>query len=190
MERAKQGPNYTIWWANKRDFWTDVGKRRISSEFKFLILWYKSSAGMAGARETACAPAAHECAPDGARQPRQPAWAPSGADCPAARGPPRRMRAAGAAEIEMTAPVLGLLCCGRQRRWRARSGLRAQACAPKVGVKSWPSRIEQHVHSSLRNVLKQPGHWVSLLSIITEHAQSNRIRSHDGGWGESSIYLK
>ena len=30
---------------------------------------------------------------------------------------------------------------------------------------------------------------MSLLSIITEHAQSDRIRSHDGGWGESSIYL-
>ena len=27
------------------------------------------------------------------------------------------------------------------------------------------------------------------MSIITEHAQSDRIRSHDGGLGESSIYL-
>ena len=71
----------------------------------------------------------------------------------------RRIRATGAAEIEMTAPnaALGLLCCGRQRLSRARSALRAQACALKMGVKSWLFSIEQHVHSSLRSVLNHPG---------------------------------
>ena len=88
----------------------------------------------------ACAPAAHDCVPSGAPEPQQPARATSETDCPAARGPPRRIRATGAAEIEMTAPnaALGLLCCGRQRLSRARSALRAQACALKMGVKSWP----------------------------------------------------
>ena len=61
--------------------------------------------------------AAHDCVPGGAPEPQQPARAPSETDCPAARGPPRRIRATGAAEIEMTAPkaALGLLRCGRQR---------------------------------------------------------------------------
>ena len=48
--------------------------------------------------------AAHDCVPCGAPEPQQPARAPSETDCPAARGPPRRIRATGAAEIEMTAP--------------------------------------------------------------------------------------
>ena len=103
--------------------------------------------------------AAHDCVPGGAPEPQQPARAPSETDCPAARGPPRRIRATGAAEIEMTAPnaALGLLCCGRQRLSRARSALRAQACALKMGVKSWLFSIEQHVHRSLRSVLNHPG---------------------------------
>ena len=68
-------------------------------------------------------------------------------------------RHTGAAEIEMTAPnaALGLLCCGRQRLSRARSALRAQACALKMGVKSWLFSIEQHVHRNLRSVLNHPG---------------------------------
>ena len=135
-----------------------MGKRRISSEFKFLILWYKSSAGMAGARETACAPAAHECAPDGARQPRQPAWAPSGTDCPAARGPPRRIRSTGAAEIEMTAPKRS-----RAAALQAPAALTRPQRASGAGVRSEDGsqilafQYEQHVHSSLRSVLNHPG---------------------------------
>jgi hypothetical protein len=51
---------------------------------------------------------------------------PSGTDCPAARGQPRRMRAAGAADIEMTTPnALGLLCCGRPQR-AADAGVRSE----------------------------------------------------------------
>jgi len=81
--------------------------------------------------------------------------------------------------VSLSAPLAPAARCGQQ------------ACAPKVRVKSWPFSIEQHVHSSsLRRVLKHPGQEVSLLSIITEHAQSDTIHSHDGGWGESSICLK
>ena len=135
-----------------------MGKRRISSEFKFLILWYKSSAGMAGARETACAPAAHECAPDGARQPRQPAWAPSGRlpsrSRPAeahARRRSRRNRNDGTQRRSRAAVLRAPAALTRPQR-AAGAGVRSED-----GSQILAFQYEQHVHSSLRSVLNHPG---------------------------------
>ena len=108
----------------------------------------------------ACAPAAHDCVPSGAPEPQQPARAPSETDCPAARGPPRRIRATGAAEIEMTAPkaALGLLRCRRQPAALTRPQRAAGAgVRSEDGSQILAFQYEQHVHSSLRSVLNHPG---------------------------------
>ena len=106
----------------------------------------------------ACAPAAHDCVPGGAPEPQQPARAPSETDCPTARGPPRRIRATGAAEIEMTAPKRS-----RAAALQAPAALTRPQRASGAGVRSEDGsqilafQYEQHVHSSLRSVLNHPG---------------------------------
>ena len=106
----------------------------------------------------ACAPGAHDCVPSGAPEPQQSARAPSETDCPAARCPPRRIRATGAAEIEMTAPK-----AARAAALRAPAALTRPQRAAGAGVRSEDGsqilafQYEQHVHSSLRSVLNHPG---------------------------------